>query len=145
MSGALGFDVGTRLIGVAVGNRLTGTARPLDILHVRDKQPDWPRLDGIVRQWSPDMLVVGLPLTLDGGSQPITRHARRFAEQLRQRYKLPVHMQDERHSSQEAARRFARARAAGTKRRRDAEKIDAVAAAVILESWLDSLPQGPDS
>lgn len=136
MSSALGFDVGTRLIGVAVGNDLTGSARPLDIVHVRDKQPDWPRLDDLMRQWSPDMLVVGLPLTLDGGSQPITRHARRFAEQLRNRYQLPVHMRDERHSSQEAARRFAQARAAGLRRRRDAEKIDAVAAAVILESWL---------
>ncbi|HET7268718.1 MAG TPA: Holliday junction resolvase RuvX [Oleiagrimonas sp.] len=136
MSSALGFDVGTRLIGVAVGNDLTATARPLDVVPVRDRQPDWSQLDRIVQQWSPDALVVGLPLTLDGGNQPITRHARRFAEQLRQRYKLPVHMKDERHSSQEAARRFASARAAGTKRRRDAEKIDAFAAAVILESWL---------
>lgn len=136
MSCALGFDVGTRLTGVAVGNTLTASARPLDILPVRDKQPDWSRLDAIVRQWNPDTLVVGLPLALDGGDQSMTRHARRFAEQIGQRYRLPVHLKDERHSSQEAARRFASARAAGNKRRRDAEKIDAMAAAVILESWL---------
>ncbi|HEX7338297.1 MAG TPA: Holliday junction resolvase RuvX [Rhodanobacteraceae bacterium] len=143
MTTALGFDVGTRLIGVAIGNSFTGNARPLDVIRVRDGEPDWAFLDRLVKQWSPDTLVVGLPLTLDGGNQPITRHARRFAEQAGQRYKLPVAMRDERHSSQEAARRFANARAAGTQKRRDAEKIDALAAAVILEAWLGAAPARP--
>ncbi|HEX7341497.1 MAG TPA: Holliday junction resolvase RuvX [Rhodanobacteraceae bacterium] len=142
MSCALGFDVGTRLIGVAVGNAMTGSASPVDVLTVHDQQPDWARLDAIIRQWVPAMLIVGLPLTLDGGEQSITRQARRFAEQIGQRYQLPVALQDERHSSQEAARRFANARAAGTKRRQDARKIDAMAAAVILETWLDNHPSG---
>ncbi len=140
MSCLLGFDVGTRLIGVAVGNRLTDSAQPVAVVNVHDRQPDWARLDELLRQWHPDALVVGLPLTRDGGNQPMTRHARRFAEALRERSGLPVHMQDERHTSQEAARRFAHARAAGTRRRRDAARLDAMAAVVILESWFDTHP-----
>lgn len=136
MSCALGFDVGSRLIGVAVGNAITGSARPLTVIPVRDKQPEWDRLDDLLREWQPESLVVGLPLTLDGGEQAITRSARRFAQQLRERYSLPVSLTDERHSSQEAARRFAAGRAAGLRRRRHAQTIDADAAAVILESWL---------
>lgn len=136
MSCLLGFDVGTRLIGVAVGNDLTASAQAVAVVKVRDNRPDWQNVDNLLRQWQPEALVVGLPLTLDGGEQTITRHARRFAQQLGERTGLRVHMHDERHSSQEAARRFARARAAGTRRRRDAGMLDAMAAVVILESWL---------
>jgi putative Holliday junction resolvase len=136
MSCVLGFDVGSRLTGVAVGNSFTASARGLTTVPVHDGEPDWNRLDSLRREWLPETLVVGLPLALDGGEQPASRHARRFAIQLRQRYDLPVVLVDERHSSQEAAQRFAAARAAGLKRRRDAAAIDAEAAAVIVERWL---------
>lgn len=136
MSCAFGFDVGSKLIGVAVGNALTASARALATVAVRDGTPDWPALDALQREWQPASLVVGLPLTLDGGEQPASRRARRFAEQLQARYGTPAMLVDERHSSQEAARRFAAARAAGQQRRRDGAAIDAVAAAVILERWL---------
>jgi len=136
MSCALGFDVGTRRIGVAVGNRLTASARPLDVIEVRAGMPDWDHLDRLVGEWKPDALVVGLPLALDGDEQPMTRTARDFGRHLEKRYGLEPQFCDERHSSQEAAARFAAQRAAGLKRRRDAERIDADAAAVILESWL---------
>lgn len=142
MSCVFGFDYGSRLLGVAVGNRLTASARGLAALPVRDAEPDWQRLDALRREWLPDTLVVGLPLTLDGGEQPTSRAARRFATRLNQRYALPVQLVDERHSSQEAARRFAGARAAGLRRRRDAAAIDAEAAAVILERWLADESQG---
>jgi len=136
MSCVLGFDVGSKLIGVAVGNRITGSARALDTIAMRDGQPDWNALDRLHQGWSPDTLVVGLPLDLDGGEQPASRLARRFAEAVRTRYGMPVALVDERHSSREASRRFADARAAGLKRRRDGTRIDAEAAAVILERWL---------
>jgi putative Holliday junction resolvase len=136
MSCVLGFDVGSRLTGVAIGNRLTATARALDVVAMRDGQPDWNRLDALQREWQPDTVVVGLPLTLDGTEQPASRRARAFASQLGQRYGLPVLLVDERHSSREAAQRFAAGRAAGLRRRRDAAGIDAEAAAVILERWL---------
>lgn len=132
----LGFDYGARRIGVASGNRISQSARPLSVLMVKSGQPDWVRVDALLSEWQPEALVVGLPLTLDGGEQAITRGARAFADALGTRSKLPVHMVDERHTSQEAARRFAAQRAAGSARRRDAGNIDSLAAAVILESWL---------
>ena len=138
MSCVLGFDVGSRLTGVAVGNAITSSARGLTTVPVRDGEPDWASLDRLRREWLPETLVVGLPLALDGAEQPASRNARRFATQLQQRYELPVVLVDERHSSQEAAQRFAAARAAGLKRRSDAVAIDAEAAAVIVERWLNT-------
>lgn len=143
MSCVFGFDVGSRLTGVAIGNTLTASARALTTVIVREGEPDWLRLDALHKEWLPDSLVVGLPLTLDGDEQPASRRARHFASQLHLRYKLPVALVDERHSSQEAARRFASARAAGLKRKRDAAEIDAEAAAVILDHWLAD-PTPPD-
>lgn len=132
----LGFDYGARRIGVASGNRISQSARPLPALLSHKREPDWPRIDALLSEWKPEALVVGLPLTLDGGEQAITRGARAFADALGQRSGLMVHLVDERHTSQEAARRFASQRASGSARRRDAGNIDSVAAAVILESWL---------
>ena len=134
----LGFDVGMRRIGVAVGNAMTGNARALAVIDVHAAGPDWAHFERLLREWRPDGLVVGDPMTLDGGDQPIRKAARAFAGELRQRTGLPVAMIDERNSSQEAARRFAAARAEGRRRRRDAEVLDAVAAAVIVERWLSS-------
>lgn len=132
----LGFDFGTRWIGVAVGTTLTGSARALETLTPHDGGPDWPRIDALIAQWRPVALVVGLPLTLDGGEQPHSRRARRFARELGERSGRPVFLHDERHTSQEAAARFALQRRAGLRRRRDAANLDAAAAAIILESWL---------
>lgn len=145
MSCVLGFDVGSKLIGVAVGNRITRSARALATVAMRDGQPDWDALDRLHREWLPQSLVVGLPLTLDGAEQPASKLARRFADGLRQRYGTAPVLIDERHSSREAAERFADARAAGLRRRRDGAQIDAEAAAVILERWLaqTDLAQSP--
>jgi putative Holliday junction resolvase len=129
---ALAFDVGTRLIGVAIGNRLSGSARALTTV----ASDDWTRVDALVAEWRPDAFVVGLPLTLDGGEQPMSRRARAFATQLEQRYQRPAHLVDERDTSREAARRFAQQRASGAAKRKDAAEIDALAAAIILEAWL---------
>lgn len=136
MSCVLGFDVGSKLIGVAVGNRITQSARALATVVMRDGQPDWAELDRLQREWLPDTMIIGLPLTLDGAEQPASKLARRFATALEQRYGKTIALVDERHSSREAASRFAHARAAGLKRRRDGASIDAEAAAVILERWL---------
>lgn len=137
MSGCvLGFDYGTRTIGVAAGNPISASAQSLQAMPAKGGEPDWQRVDALLAEWKPDALVVGLPLTLDGGEQPVTRGARAFAQKLHTRYGLPVHLIDERHTSQEAARRFAEQRAAGLQRRHNAANLDSVAAVVILESWL---------
>lgn len=127
----LAFDVGTRLIGVALGNRLTAGARALAAI----ASGDWPRLDALIGEWRPERFVVGLPLALDGAEQPMTRRAREFARALERRYARPAELVDERHTSREAARRFAERRASGTARRKHAADIDALAAQIILEQW----------
>jgi putative Holliday junction resolvase len=105
---------------------------------VHDDQIDWKAVEKLQREWRPAGFIVGDPMTLDGGDQPIRERARAFARALHARFALPVAMVDERNSSQEAARRFAAERADGRRRRRDADLLDAVAAAVIVERWLAS-------
>jgi putative Holliday junction resolvase len=136
VSTALGFDYGARRIGVAVGNALTGTARALEVIANGAQGPDWPRVDALMREWRPQILVVGLPLTMEGGEQKNSAAARAFAAQLDEKYKLPTQLVDERLSSREAAQRFAQRRASGSARRKQAATLDAVAAEVIVEQWL---------
>jgi putative Holliday junction resolvase len=132
---ALGFDFGTRVIGVAVGNPLTG-ARALATVN-NGAEPDWRKIATLVSEWHPADLIVGLPLTLDGHEQAIAKAARAFAATLGERHPLPVHLVDERLTSVEASRRFAQQRASGTARRKDALSLDAIAASIILESWFE--------
>lgn len=132
----LGFDVGARRTGVAVGNTLSMSARALAVLAVSEGQPDWGHCDRLLREWSPQRLIVGEPLTLEGEVQQATQRARRFARALEQRYRLPVELVDERSSSREADRRFAQARSEGRAKRSHAELLDALAAQIILERWL---------
>lgn len=143
----LGFDVGARRIGVAVASAFGHGARALAVVDVHGHGPDWALIDRLHKEWRPDGLIVGDPMTLDGGDQPIRARAHAFARELHARYGLPVVLVDERSSSIEAAHRFAAERAQGRKRRRDAEALDAVAAAVIIERWLaapdDATPLPP--
>ena len=130
----LAFDFGTRRIGVAIGEMMLGTARPLTTI---DAEANAVRFDAIGRlfdEWRPARLVVGLPLSLDGGEHELTARARRFANQLSGRFRLPVEFADERLSSAEAETRL---REAGADLRRAKGAIDAEAAAVILQSWFD--------
>lgn len=132
----LGFDVGSRRIGVAVGSGFGTGARAIAVVDVHGGTPDWKEIERLRREWRPDGMIVGDPMTIDGGDQPIRKAAQAFARQLRELTQLPVVMVDERSSSIEAAQRFADERANGRKRRRDAAVLDAVAAAIIVERWL---------
>jgi len=120
---------------VACGSRVTGGAQALAVVARRGTDIDWPALDRLVREWQPEALVVGLPLTLDGAEQSASALAREFASSTCARYTLPVIFQDERHSSQEAAARFATERSLGTRRRRDADALDSLAAVIIVERY----------
>ncbi len=136
VSTALGFDYGARRIGVAVGNALTRTARALEVIANGTQGPDWPRVDALMREWRPQILLVGLPLTMGGEEQKNSAAARAFAAQIGARSKLPTQLVDERLSSREAAQRFAQRRASGQARRKHAAALDAVAAEIIIETWL---------
>jgi len=131
----LGIDFGARRIGLATGNTLTGTARPLSTVH-HDGTPA-EDIDRVIRSWKPGCIVVGLPLAADGGETDSSRAARRFAADLQARHpELEINFQDERYSSRIADAQFAQARRDGHARRRDARNLDSVAAAIIVESWL---------
>jgi len=136
----LGFDYGGRRIGVAVGNGLTRSARALEVVANGAQGPDWRRIEALVREWRPQALLVGLPLTMDGNEQANSRAARAFAAELTTRYGIASEMVDERLSSVEASRRFAEGRARGESRRKHAQTLDALAAAIIIETWLQHAP-----
>lgn len=133
----LAFDFGHRRIGVAIGQTLTGTASALAVVPVASK-PDWQAIGGIIAEWKPVALVVGLPLNDDGGETEMSRDARRFGRQLEGRYGIPVLFEDERLTSFGAEQRFVEARARGSMRRKEALLKDALAAQIILENWLQS-------
>ncbi len=127
----LGFDFGTRRIGIAVGQELTHTATALTTLNSADGGPDWDGIGRLIEQWQPDALVVGLPLNLDGSESESSRLARRFGNRLSGRYNLPVFTADERLSSSEAEAILAE------QGRFDKADIDKLAAQLILQSWLE--------
>ncbi len=123
----LGFDFGTTKIGVAVGQRVTRTASPLTVIAARDGKPDWAALDPVIKEWQPEALIVGLPLNMDDTSSDMSAAAEKFSRRLFGRYSIPTEMMDERLSTFEA------------KSEDPNGDVDAVAARLILESWLSNL------
>lgn len=121
----LAFDYGEKKIGVAIGNTLTGQARPLEILASTPLAVRFARIEALLAEWQPTRLVVGLALAADGGNQPATQRCRRFANQLHGRFGARVALVDERHSSMQAQ---------SMKKGGD---DDALAAMVILQRYLD--------
>jgi putative Holliday junction resolvase len=124
----LAFDFGEKKIGVAVGNTLTRHARSLTIIKSAPRAERFKQIAALLAQWQPDRLVVGLPLTIDGLEQDASRACRRFANQLTGRFGIDVQLVDERGSSLEAQDLLGHH-----------APDDAVAAAVILQRYLDAL------
>ncbi|MEX3547972.1 MAG: Holliday junction resolvase RuvX [Burkholderia sp.] len=130
----LAFDYGEKRIGVAVGNTLTRTAHALVIVSNLNREYRFEAIGALIDEWRPDALVVGLPIHPDGTPHEMTQQAKRFGNQLNGRLNLPVRWLDERYSSVEAR---AGLRARGAKAN---VAIDAEAARVILQHYLDQLP-----
>jgi len=126
----LGFDFGTRRIGIAVGQTITGTATALCTINALKGKPDWEKIGELIDQWQPGALIVGLPLHADGSDSAISKAIRKFIRQLHERYQLPVHTIDERLSSHEAQQYM--------KQSNEKQGIDAVAAMIILQNWLST-------
>ncbi len=144
----LGFDFGTRHLGIAVGSIATGRAEPLTALPVRRNLPDWAALDRLVAEWQPTALVVGLPRNMDDSDSDMTRAARKFGQRLQGRYNLPVRWVDERLTSVDAKSALAEARVPWKRRK---AQVDKLAACNILQAYLDEVrsqpkesPHGPD-
>ncbi len=95
----LGFDYGTKRIGVAVGNSLTGSAQALDVIQNINPDQTHQKIKELINEWQPSCLVVGLPLHLDGAEHGMTKRSRSFGQQLAKQFGKPIHFVDERYSS----------------------------------------------
>ena len=121
----LGFDFGTKRTGIATGNRISGTAEPLQTIRAEGDARFGP-IGKLIKDWEPHALVVGVPRHPDGNAHEMTARAEKFARQLRGRFALPVYEVDERYTSVEA-------------QSRNVDDIDAQSAQIILEQFLRSL------
>lgn len=129
MGTLLGFDYGTAKIGIAVGQTLTQTASPVTTIRSSNQKPDWDKIGVLIETWKPEALVVGLPYDLDDTEAETAPLAKKFARQLEGRFHLPVYMADERLTSQTARIDLNRAP-------KSFSELDAIAAKLILETWL---------
>lgn len=130
----LGFDYGSKQIGVAVGQVITGQARELCILKAQNGVPDWQKVEALIKEWQPDAIVVGLPLNMDGSKSEMSDRAEKFARRLNGRFNLPVHTHDERLTTYEAkGQRLQQGQNSGYRER----PVDALAAALLLQGWLE--------
>ena len=131
----LGFDYGTKSIGVAIGQEITGSASALKALRAADGIPDWDEIGKLLKQWQPDLVVVGLPLNMDGTEQEITVRAKKFARRIEGRFGCRVVMQDERLTTVSAREHLFDS---GGYRALKKGSIDSYSAVLILEDFFDS-------
>lgn len=131
----LGLDFGTERVGVAVSDELGIIAQPIEFIHWRPVVGFWKRLRALHRDFSCERILVGMPRNMDGSYGPAAEAVKQFIEQLRREMDVPIQAWDERLSSVQANRVLLEANVSRKKRK---ERIDKMAAAVILQSYLDS-------
>ena len=134
ITAVLGFDYGDKRIGLATGQTITGTATPLKTIKQVDGNPDWDAIAAEIAQWKPQALIVGMPFHTDGSENRMTGRVRQFCYELGKRFKLPVHDIDESLSSREAEQTLRQDTKIG---QHNKHEIDRMAAAIIVQRWLD--------
>lgn len=130
----LAFDLGLKRTGVASGELSLGIAHPLTVIQADSTDARLAAIAALIDEWRPVLLVLGLPLHADGGEHEMTRVAKNFARKLESRFKLPVFLVDERHTSTAAESAL---RAQGVHGRQNKTRVDAVAAQLILQGFFD--------
>jgi len=133
----LGVDFGNKRIGLALAQTLTRSATALTTLP--NNSEFFSELNKIIKEWQIDCIVIGLPLDMDGAEQEITRQVKNFGKKVTKHTQIQVEYMDERLTSFEAERQFQNQRAAQLSKAKHKSKIDAMAAQIILQSWLDTL------
>lgn len=134
MKRILALDVGSRRIGLAVSDALGITAQPLETLVRKNKRADLEQLGKVIEQYSIAELVLGLPLYMSGQESPQSGKVEAFAEQLKERFGLPVHFMDERLTSAQAHRLLDEAELSRMGRK---GKVDRIAAVLILDAFME--------
>lgn len=128
MATFLGIDYGNKKIGFAVGQTITGSANPIEVIYQNGEM--WQKIDTIFKQWQPQQVVVGKPELADGKPHPLEKKIESFIIELKIRYNVETFRENEAYTSFEAAN-LQNKKGAG-------KPLDALAAAVILESWMRS-------
>lgn len=131
----LGFDYGTKSIGVAIGQSITSSASPLLSIKAVDGIPNWDDIDKLLKEWQPQLVVVGLPLNMDGTEQEMTQRARKFANRISGRFGVKVTTQDERLTTADAKARLFEL---GGFKALTKGQVDAVSAVLIIESYFEN-------
>ncbi|MGI2168944.1 Holliday junction resolvase RuvX [Shewanella sp. MF05960] len=131
----LGFDYGTKSIGVAIGQAITASATPLLSIKAVDGIPNWDDIEKLLKEWQPDLVVVGLPLNMDGTEQEMTQRARKFANRINGRFGVKIATQDERLTTADAKARLFEL---GGFKALTKGQVDAVSAVLIIESYFEN-------
>lgn len=130
----LAFDYGTKNIGVASGQTITRSATALSPLKAKEGVPDWAHIEKLLKEWKPDLILVGLPLNMDDTESELSARARKFANRLHGRFGVKTEMVDERLTSFEAKGEII---SQGGSRDYKNNPVDSIAARLLLEGWLD--------
>ncbi len=131
----LGFDFGKKSIGCAVGQEITGTASPLAAVKAKEGIPNWQDIEKLLKEWQPQLVVVGLPLNMDGSEQQLTKDARKFGNRIHGRFGVQVDFQDERLTTADAKEQLF---AAGGYRNLSKGNVDSKSAVLIIESFFEA-------
>ncbi|MCL4112713.1 UNVERIFIED_CONTAM: hypothetical protein GTU68_052160 [Idotea baltica] len=136
----IAFDYGNKNIGVATGQVITRQAQELCVLKAQNGVPNWTEVQSLIQEWKPDAIIVGLPINMDGSTSDMSSRAEKFSRRIHGRFNLPVYMQDERLTTYEAKLQNTTKNSANYKK----NPVDAIAAALLLESWLqENIPDNP--
>ena len=128
----MAFDFGTKNIGIAIGQEITGSAQTFYTVKANQGEPEWTQLDKVVFDWNPKLFIVGDPLNFDGSESDIKEKSDKFSYQIQKKYKIPVKLVDERLTTKEARERI---KEGVDMSLRSSNDIHQVSAQIILESW----------
>ncbi len=131
----LGFDFGKKSIGCAIGQEITGTANPLNAIKAKDGIPQWSDIEKLLKEWQPQLVVVGLPLNMDGTEQQLTKDAKKFGNRIHGRFGVQVEFQDERLTTADAKEQLF---AVGGYRNLSKGNVDSQSAVLIIESFFEA-------
>lgn len=134
----MAFDFGTQKMGMAVGQPMIESANPLALFPMKDGIPNWDELLKIIRQYQPNLFLVGLPLNMDDTESELSARSRKFARRLRHQTNIETLMVDERLTTREARGELEHYQAQGRGKKLAA---DSIAAALFIESWYRN-PEG---
>ena len=128
----MAFDFGTQKMGIAIGQSTIESTNPLPLFVMKDGIPDWNQLLKLVKEWQPNLFLVGLPLNMDDSESELSARARKFARRLRHQTNIETWMVDERLTTREAREELEYYQNKGRAKRLSA---DSFAAALLIQSW----------